>query len=48
MSSEESDQQEDFTWEAYYKSLEGREMRPLFTDVFANFGVKIIAKKRDA
>ena len=40
MSGEESDQQEDFTWEAYYKSLEGREPRPLFTEALANFGAK--------
>ncbi len=38
MSPEDSDQQEEFTWEAYYKSLEGREPRPLFTEALAKFG----------
>lgn len=38
MSPEDSDQQEEFTWEAYYKSLEGREPRSLFTEALAKFG----------
>jgi SAM-dependent methyltransferase len=38
MSSEKSGEQQEFTWEAYYKSLEGREPRPLFMEALAKFG----------
>jgi len=38
MSSEESNQEEEFTWEAYYEWIEGREPRPLFTEGLAKFG----------
>ncbi len=49
MSPEDSDQQEEFTWEAYYKSLEGREPRHLFTEALAKYWhiFDIIARKLD-
>jgi SAM-dependent methyltransferase len=38
MSSKDSNPEEEFTWEAYYEWIEGREPRPLFTEALAKFG----------
>ncbi len=40
MSAEQSNQQEEFTWKAFYDWQESREPRPLLTEALAKFGDK--------